>query len=529
MANPKLALIPSAYKAGTLYSPLPTNGDGDFTFTRNSGGTRVNKDGLIENIGESLGSELTTNGSFDTDTDWTKQNGSTISGGVATIIANGSIISTGGNRGVQQDNVFVAGNTYDITFTVRQTVGSGIFQISNGFTLLFDTTVTSEFTTYTVRRVAGAVNLQDHIISIGGRTVSDEFEVSDISVKEVLTEVNIPRLDYSDGGCPSLLLEPQRTNNILNSESLSNASWQQFNSGTGTGPIVTDNYAVSPSGEMNASRVQMDLNGGTTTSDRIFIRQSLTSQADYYFSVYLKSTNGNEQKLNWHFGSDDVLITVTDEWQRFELDRSGLATTWAGIGLRGNLVGTIGIDDSVDILVYGFQVEQGSNATSYIPTNGGIVTRAAELCVDSMLDSPLVTSDDWTLFYDLDCSNVLDDLNRISLAGSTLNDKIGFNYKGSVNRYSFSTINGGVSINYSQITTTERAKIALVSTANGYDLYHNGSFISSQTDGRFDASTMRRISFDQGITSSLPFKGEVYGLRYYNEAITSQEAIELTT
>ena len=72
MANPKLALIPSAYKAGTLYSPLPTNGDGDFTFTRNSGATRVKKDGLIENIGESLGSELTTNGRFDTDTDWTK-------------------------------------------------------------------------------------------------------------------------------------------------------------------------------------------------------------------------------------------------------------------------------------------------------------------------------------------------------------------------------------------------------------------------------------------------------------------------
>ena len=29
--------------------------------------------------------------------------------------------------------------------------------------------------------------------------------------------VNVPRLDYSDGGCPVLLLEPSRKNLFLNS------------------------------------------------------------------------------------------------------------------------------------------------------------------------------------------------------------------------------------------------------------------------------------------------------------------------
>jgi hypothetical protein len=46
--------IPSAYKKsvsnGTLYSVVPSNGDGDFTFTRGSNATRVNKDGLIEEV-----------------------------------------------------------------------------------------------------------------------------------------------------------------------------------------------------------------------------------------------------------------------------------------------------------------------------------------------------------------------------------------------------------------------------------------------------------------------------------------------
>jgi len=43
-----IALIPSGTKASKLYSVLPANGNGDFTHTRGSTATRVNKDGLIE-------------------------------------------------------------------------------------------------------------------------------------------------------------------------------------------------------------------------------------------------------------------------------------------------------------------------------------------------------------------------------------------------------------------------------------------------------------------------------------------------
>ena len=50
MTTPKLALIPSAYKASKVYSPLPINGDGDFTFTRNTEATRVNKETIVKTI-----------------------------------------------------------------------------------------------------------------------------------------------------------------------------------------------------------------------------------------------------------------------------------------------------------------------------------------------------------------------------------------------------------------------------------------------------------------------------------------------
>ena len=36
---------------------------------------------------------------------------------------------------------------------------------------------------------------------------------------------NVPRLDYLNASCPSLLLEPQRTNLVTYSEQLDNAAW----------------------------------------------------------------------------------------------------------------------------------------------------------------------------------------------------------------------------------------------------------------------------------------------------------------
>ena len=49
MAKPKLALIPATI--GTkVYSVLPSDGDGDFAFTRATKATRINSLGLIEEV-----------------------------------------------------------------------------------------------------------------------------------------------------------------------------------------------------------------------------------------------------------------------------------------------------------------------------------------------------------------------------------------------------------------------------------------------------------------------------------------------
>lgn len=54
MSNPKLALIPSGYKESIVYSVLPNNATGNFTFSRTGSATRVRADGLIETVAENI-------------------------------------------------------------------------------------------------------------------------------------------------------------------------------------------------------------------------------------------------------------------------------------------------------------------------------------------------------------------------------------------------------------------------------------------------------------------------------------------
>lgn len=49
-----IALIPSAYGTSKVYSVIPSNGNGDFTFSRSGNATRVNKGGFIETMGSNV-------------------------------------------------------------------------------------------------------------------------------------------------------------------------------------------------------------------------------------------------------------------------------------------------------------------------------------------------------------------------------------------------------------------------------------------------------------------------------------------
>jgi hypothetical protein len=90
-----LVNIPVGYQDGFLYNIKPEDNTLGFRFNRDSAATRVNKEGLIEQVGyfgpelvqngnfSELGPELVVNGNFATDSDWTKGSAWTISNGKA--------------------------------------------------------------------------------------------------------------------------------------------------------------------------------------------------------------------------------------------------------------------------------------------------------------------------------------------------------------------------------------------------------------------------------------------------------------
>jgi hypothetical protein len=54
LSQASLVVTPNAYKEGKLYSVIPSDGSGDFTFTRATTATRVNSAGLVCHIVSSL-------------------------------------------------------------------------------------------------------------------------------------------------------------------------------------------------------------------------------------------------------------------------------------------------------------------------------------------------------------------------------------------------------------------------------------------------------------------------------------------
>ena len=128
-----ILLTPTAYDDGKILSVKPIDGSGDFDFTRNSSATRVNSQGLIEDMqtfGGDLvsngdfsqeGSELITNGDFATDSDWTKQAGWTISGGKA----NCDGTQTAGTQLVQ-NGTYTLNKTYKITYTLSSVTAGNV-------------------------------------------------------------------------------------------------------------------------------------------------------------------------------------------------------------------------------------------------------------------------------------------------------------------------------------------------------------------------------------------------------------------
>jgi hypothetical protein len=166
------------------------------------------------------------------------------------------------------------------------------------------------------------------------------------------------------------LIEEVRTNLCLQSNTFSNAAWNKIAQGTGTTPVVTANYTTDPFGGNNGWRLQCNLGGGTTTSDRSWLQQDIAgTTVPTTVSVYAKlNSAGSATFALTNASTDNVTITSTD-WVRISTVRTIATTVYS---FRIGLIGGFGQSGMLDISIAFAQLETGDIATNYIPTTAAV-------------------------------------------------------------------------------------------------------------------------------------------------------------
>ena len=508
-----LIQIPSGYKSTKLYSIEPTNGDGDFTFSRSSSGTRVNSEGLIETASV-LGSELVVNGDFATDSDWSSTE-------VATIrISGGSInfSSTSSNKRIQNIGSIIVGKKYIVNYDIVS-ISEGSFAFQDGVS------------TYTYRSSTGSYS--EEITASGTfiriRTAGTTTgSIDNVSVKEVI-ENDVPRLDYSGGAsCASLLLEGQSTNLFAYSEDFINSYWAKSSQGSGIAAIVTANYATSPDGTQNATRVQFDA-VGTTSSDRSGLVRNFafTSGQTYSISCWVKSTDGTNQVIQFRVAGAQVPEEqiATSEWQLYTATFTATATTTDNFGMQ--IRGINSVNES-DILIYGMQLELSDYPTSYIPTSGSTVTRTADVC-NNAGTSATFNDNEGVLMFEASRLNKADNSSVIwSISdGSNSNAVSLYYYASGIGVDIFNTL-GTKSLLYTMTLTKQATlnKLAIKYKSNDIALWVNGSEVATNTDA-ISLSGLNQLMASYG-SGSFPFYGKTKQLMVFNEALSDEELSDLT-
>ncbi len=508
--------------AGTRFVPQP------ITMTRASAGTRVNPSGLVEDV-ELLGSELVTNGDFENNViGWNKfKSNATESWNAGGYL---DFTKTGESGRLGSDVSLETNKTYKISVNVISLGGIldlhvGIVDFESPYSGNSSSALTvginTIYLTYPGSALSKGVYLQSGGTNYYGLTAS----IGSISVKEA-TINNLARVDYTDG-TSSLLVEPQRTNLVTYSEDFSDSSWTKLGAGTGSTAVVTSNYAISPDGTQNATRLVCDLNGGTTTSDQSLIYDLDSSNTSQSISIYIKSNTGSNQNIYFAntFGTGDTSI-VTSDWQRFEFNHSTSNHTFS-LGLRGNT----GADDTADILIWGAQSEE-SYATSYIPTSGSTVTRNQETYEKTGI-SDLINSEEGVLFVEMAALSDDSTDRRITMSDGTTQNRMAIGFDNASNKIKYFLISSNtiqVNKDISVSNITQFNKIAFKYKLNDFALWVNGVEVDTDTSGStFSANTLSVLRFAGYLGTSQNFYGKVKQLQVFKTALTDSELATLTT
>jgi hypothetical protein len=569
LSQASLVMIPSGYKEDIVYSVIPTSGAGDLSFTRASNGTRINSAGLVEvtpwNMAEysedfsnaawvksasattiTTNSTTAPNGTTTADT-WTiNAAGARYVGQTKTVTAGAVTASFFVKKGTSDwfyiridDGTNYAGYTFDVaTGQLGQSVSSvltpiaSIVDFGNGWyrcivaTTVAVTSITvSGWVATSATTISGLLGAS--LICWGaqlniGSTAKPYFPTTD--------RLNVPRLTYQNGGggCPSLLLEKQSTNLLTYSQDFTQSSWQKLGQGIADTAVITANYAISPDGTQNATRFVCNLNGSSSASDRSWMIQTFTPQANSTISIWIKLNTSGTKNIIFSDGGGDIKTISGTDWQRIDTTFSGASGEF-----RIGLIGSTGSSDTLDCCIWGAQAESGSYPTSYIPTTSASATRVADACSKTGISS-LIGQSEGVVYVEYDQKLINQGITRriFALSDGTVNNRITA-YINTGNGIDFYVRNSGGDLFLGTVAspvgnTTGMHKIASAYKNGDYAVYLDGALIIS---GAGTAGTIPACSrFDLGsqIGSNDLYEPMMQSLLFPTR-LTNAELASLTT
>jgi hypothetical protein len=369
-----------------------------------------------------------------------------------------------------------------------------------------------------------------------------------------------PRIDFLNNTKGHLLLEPQRQNKLPYSEDFEAIDWNTLNvsiTSNQNSPDGSDNsYKLIPN-TTNTTHILYDiitLSGGIYTASGFFkadgynfgnIRLSTNSDAKRYSvtvnlidgSFASDDSYGNPTNTGYkidNIGNGWYRLSVTSEhtsgfiYYSFSLSNVENPTYDNGLPrFAGN--GTNGV------YIWGAQLEEGSYATSYIPTSGSTATRSAEICKQENLPSASIpNSYPFTVFCNFEIVESVKGFgfSFLNIASSTEYFSLGYREDGVNNKFRFTN---RISSIYSAETSSTYGsgfyKVAVVFSQTNIKAYINGSEVIDYDHS--SASLFPNVNDlllgQLRIVSDTGSRNNVKDLRLYNTALSNSELQALTS
>ena len=334
-----------------------------------------------------------------------------------------------------------------------------------------------------------------------------------------------PRVDYLNNTKGALKLEPTRTNKVIYSNGFTDSSWLP------TGATVVSGV-ISPDGTSNAFTLSNTASSGiiqkavSLTGLRVV---SIFAKKGTHRYLRIGAYGGTNSYANFDLengvvadGANANIEDYGNGWFRCICHSADGATGGVQIFPSNNTTGAATTNGSIQI--YGVQLEEGSYATSYIPTSGSAVTRLADSCSQTVPDG-VIGQTEGTVFLDVDFIDIDAVEVFISVHDGASNKRLEIWANGSVvNGF----IGGSVNIGIGNTTISEgRHKLALAYNKLGDQAFYVDGVQVGTSSTAYTIAALTQLSYST-YSGSLAANESVNQVQLYNTRLSNSELAALT-